>query len=86
MSTSSMSTPISAVVEPRVVTKEDIRKAGNQAWKMNNIALKSIRDSHESPTGPTVWGVDLFDLDPYWILSLERGQDEAYTLKEPKSP
>ena len=86
MSTSSMSTPISAVVEPRVVTKEDIRKAGNHAWKMNNIALKSIRDSHESPKGPTVWGVDLFDLDPYWILSLERGHDEAYTLKEPKSP
>ena len=40
-----------------VVTKEEIRRAGTQPFKMNNTALKSIRDCSEMPFGcPSVWG------------------------------
>ena len=51
-----------------VVTKEEIRRAGTQPWKLNNTALKSIRDSNELPVGvPIVWGIDLFESDEYEI-------------------
>ena len=41
--------------ERQVVTRADIRGAGRQDLHLNNTALKSIRDSHESPKGvPTV--------------------------------
>ena len=40
-----------------VVAKEEIRRAGTQPWKLNNTALKSIRDCSEMPFGcPSVWG------------------------------
>ena len=62
-----------------VVTKEEIRRAGTQPWKLNNTALKSIRDSNELPVGvPIVWGIDLF----------ESGEYEIWTdrLLAPKTP
>ena len=83
---SSMSTPISAVAEP-CVTQEAIRQAGHQAWKMNSIALKSIRDSNENPLGvPSVEKIDLFHRPTYDIFTLERGEGEAYNLVEPLTP
>ena len=56
---------------------------------MHNIALKSIRDSHEDPPGfpkPSVpkWGVNLFEHDPYPVHQLVKGEKTDYTLVEPK--
>ena len=68
----------------RAVTKEEIRRAGTQPFKMNNTALKSIRESNEIPFGcPVIAGVDLFPYESYQILSLQRGADEAYWLVPP---
>ena len=64
-----------------VVGKEALRRSGTQDWKLNNIALKSIRDSNEDPIGtPAVWGVDLFEQNEFPVLTLVRGHEEAYTL------
>ena len=45
-----------------------------QPFKLNNVALKYIRDSNENPRGvPTTDRVDLTDFDPFQIGVLEKG-------------
>ena len=62
-----------------IVTRDDILAAREQAWELNNIALKTIRDTNEGPPGwvlPTRGdGVDLFGHEEYPVLSLERPHD-----------
>ena len=54
-----------------------------QPFKMNNTALKWIRDSHEQPPGfPTAWMVDLTDTDPLDIGVLDRNTGMAYSFKD----
>ena len=54
-----------------------------QPFKMNNTALKWIRDSHEQPPGfPTAWMVDLTDTDPMDIGVLDRNTGMAYSFKD----
>ena len=58
----------------RVVRLEEILAAQKQKWEYNNIALKSIRDTNEDAQGnPLVERVELFDVDPYEILTHTRG-------------
>ena len=53
-----------------------------QPFKLNNIALKYIRDSSEKPRGvPTTERVDLTDFDPFQIGVLEKGNGLIYRLK-----
>ena len=56
------------------VTLEEIRAAGQQDWRLDNTALKSIRFQCESPPGtPLDWsGVDLTHSDPYPALRVRR--------------
>ena len=74
-------------VEGRIVTQQEIRRWGEQAWELNSTALKSIRDTHEFPAGtPYTRRVDLFDKDPFYIFTLKRSSGTAYELIEPKQP
>ena len=44
-----------------VVNIAEIRASGVQAFKLNNTALKPIRDTHEEPRGfPTKYSVVLY--------------------------
>ena len=66
-----------------VVNIAEIRASGVEAFKLNNTALKTIRDAHEEPRGfPTKHSVVLYgrdetkegqyclvDKDPYDILT-----------------
>ena len=48
--------------EVAIVSMEDIRTSGDQPWKLNNTALKYLRDAHEMPRGtPTLRGLDLIN-------------------------
>ena len=70
-----------------VVTKEEIRSSGKQAFPLNNTALKSIRDTHEDPPGhPTVRSVELFDHESFQIKTLRRGKGMDYSLVDPEQP
>ena len=73
-----------------VVTVEDIRSSGSgtQCWALNNTALKSIRTCNEQPPGVPVGEglVDLTNLDPYEVYTLERSVGMEYELKEPTQP
>ena len=62
---------------------EDLaRERVGQPFKLNNIALKYIRDSNENPPGhPTTDRVDLTDFDPYQIGVLEKGTGMDYWFK-----
>ena len=54
----------------------------NQPFKLNNTALKWIRDTHEDPPGcPTQECVDLTALDPLQIGVLERDQGMSYSFQ-----
>ena len=59
-----------------VATIHGIRNLPNrrqQAWKMNNTALKSLRDSNKDPLGfPTVATIDLTAQDPCLVHTLHR--------------
>ena len=70
-----------------IATREDIRAAGTQDWHLDNTALKSIRFQGEEPEGtPIDWdGVDLFDKDPYDVLTVDRTERPAYTLQDQNS-
>ena len=70
-----------------VVTTKDIRDSGSQPWHLNNTALKSIRDSNEYPRGfPSVEKVDLFETDPFYILTLKKLPKTEYEMMLPWQP
>ena len=73
---------------PHVFTVEKIRASKvTQKWKLNNDALKSIRDTHEDPRGtPTLDTVDLTHTDPYMVKTVVRGVGMEYTLSDPVQP
>ena len=53
-----------------------------QPFRLNNVALTWIRDTHEDPPGfPTVDRVELTHLDPYMIGVIEKtvGMDYSFT-------
>ena len=55
----------------------------SQPFRLNNVALKWIRDSHEDPPGhPTTDCVDLTGSDPYQIGVLQRNTGMAYQFVE----
>ena len=59
---------------------------GDQPWKLNNDALKFIRDTNEDPRGtPEVVCVDLFD-EPREIMTLVRDTGMDYKFQEPLQP
>ena len=72
----------------RTVYKAEVRRAsGQQAWALNNTALKSIRDTSEDPPGfPLNEGVDLFLQDPFLIKTLRLTTGMDYELTEPLQP
>ena len=83
--------PMLRIPQPDVprqpVTVEDVRKAGRHANRLNNSALKSIRDTHEEPRGvPTVDYVDLWDHDPFPVKQVIRGKGMDYTLGDDDTP
>ena len=54
-----------------------------QPFRLNNVALKWIRDSHEDPPGnPTTDCVDLTGSDPYQIGVLQKNTGMAYQFTE----
>ena len=71
-----------------LVTFEGIRAAGEQDWRLDNTALKSIRFQGESPPGtPLDWsGVDLTHSDPYLVLTVWRDKGPAFEIVEPQHP
>ena len=72
---------------PVVMEGDFLNVTGQQVWRLNNTALKCIRDTHESPYGqPICAKVPLFNSDPYQILTLERGTHEDYRLRQPEQP
>ena len=55
----------------------------SQPFRLNNVALKWIRDSHEDPPGhPTTDCVDLTGSDPYQIGVLQKNTGMAYQFTE----
>ena len=69
-----------------LVNFEEIGAAGKQDWRLDNTALKSIRFQGESPLGtPWDWsGVDLTHSDPYFVLTIKRGNGPEFELVEPQ--
>ena len=66
--------------------KDLARVRVTQPLKLNNIALKYIRDSNENPPGhPTTHRVDLTDFDPLQIGVLEKGSGLKYRYKDGES-
>ena len=76
------------------VGMDEIRAAGRQPSHLNSTALKTFRDSSESPPG---WpqnqeGVIIYDLhqgidkDPLMIKTLQRSTGVAYSLGDPEQP
>ena len=65
-------------------SQEDLaRVVVNQPFKLNNLALKWIRDSHEDPPGnPITDRVDLTHSDPLGIGVIERDGGMSYRFKE----
>ena len=54
-----------------------------QPFRLNNVALKWIRDSHEDPPGrPTTHCVDLTNTDPLEIGVIEKNTGMAYNFKQ----
>ena len=54
-----------------------------QAFKLNNVALKYLRDSHENPPGnPTTGCVDLTLSDPLQIGVIEKSTGNMYKFKK----
>ena len=54
-----------------------------QPFKLNNVALKWIRDSHENPGGyPTTTIVELTDTDPFLIGVIEKTSGMDYSFKQ----
>ena len=74
----------SAGPEPAVAASpEDLaRMSVSQPFRLNNVALKWIRDSHENPPGtPTTDCVDLTLTDPLEIGVIERNNGMNYKFK-----
>jgi len=69
-----------------LVSLEEINRSPKQTWGLNSTALKHIRDMHEVQGVPTCFRVDLFDKDPYDILSLSKNKGMEYRLVEPHQP
>ena len=70
----------------------DVRASGQQAWSLNSTALKHIRDTGEDPPGIPILdpggldGLDLFDRDPFPIMTLKRSTGMHYELVPPLQP
>ena len=66
------------------VTRADLDSmAVTQPFKLNNIALKWLRDSNENPPGcPRVTRVDITDQHPLDIGVIERTTGMAYSFKD----
>lgn len=72
----------------------EIRAAGRQPSHLNSTALKTLRDSNESPPGWPVnqEGVIIYDFhqgidqDPLMIKTLQRSTGVAYSLGDPEQP
>ena len=67
-----------------LVTFEEIRAAGEQDWRLDNTALKTIRSQGEVPPFLHWSGVDLTHSDPYLVLTMERGNGPEFELVEPQ--
>lgn len=73
---------------------QEIRAAGRQPSHLNNTALKTLRDSNESPPGSPVneEGFIIYDFhkgidqDPLMIKTLQRSSGMAYSLGDPEQP
>ena len=71
----SQTTALAAVASPAQLAAVTVK----QPFRLNNTALKWIRDSHENPPGhPTVEEVDLTDSDPLQIGVLVKTQGMDY--------
>ena len=71
----SQTTALAAVASPAQLAAMTVK----QPFRLNNTALKWIRDSHENPRGhPTVEEVDLTDSDPLQIGVLVKTQGMDY--------
>ena len=72
----------------RSVRQVDLDTLEDQAWTLNNDALKYIRDTHEEPRGtPNVPFVDLFEEErPLEIMTLVRGTGMGYEFEQPLQP
>ena len=55
-----------------LVTFEEIRAAGEQDWRLDNTALKTIRSQGDVPPFLHWSGVDLTHSDPYPVLTARR--------------
>ena len=63
---------------------EQIRDSGEQPWKLNNTALKWLRDTHENPPGiPTVPELDLTSQEEIMIQTLVEPGGQDYSFTEP---
>ena len=72
--------------EVAIVSMEEIRASGHQPWKLNNTALKYLRDAHEMPRGtPTLEGLDLTS-DEVMIKTLVELGGQAYSFRAPLQP
>ena len=61
-----------------IVSMEEIRASGHQPWKLNNTALKYLRDAHEMPRGtPTLEGLEVM------IKTLVELGGQAYSFSDP---
>ena len=69
-----------------LVSLEEINRSPKQDWKLNSTALKHIRAANEVDYSPVVERVDLFDTDPYDILTLSRTKGVDYSLGPPLQP
>ena len=70
-----------------VVTMEQIRASGTQPWKLNNTALKWLRDTHENPPGiPTVPELDLTSQEEIMIQTLVEPGGQDYSFTAPLQP
>ena len=69
---------------PILVTFEEIRAAGEQDWRLDNTALKTIRSQGEVPQFLHWSGVDLTHSDPFPVLRVRRGKGPAFSMVEPQ--
>ena len=69
-----------------VVTMEQIRASGTQAWKLNNTALKWLRDQNEGEGNPTVQELDLTSQGEIMIQTLVEPGGQDYSFTDPPQP
>ena len=62
---------------------EQIRDSGEQPWKLNNTALKWLRDQNEREGNPTVQELDLTSQGEIMIQTLVEPGGQDYSFTEP---